>query len=57
MFTKVLRPLVKKWRGEGIKAILFADDGIAGKNGYIQRSKAKQIVVYDLRSAGFLINY
>ena len=57
LFTKVLRPLVKKWRGEGIKAILFVDDGIAGKNGHTQTSKAKQIVVYDLRSAGFLINY
>ena len=57
LFTKVLRPLVKKWRSEGIKAILFVDDGIAGKNGHTQTSKAKQIVVYDLRSAGFLINY
>ena len=28
LFTKLLRPLVKKWRSMGIKAILYVDDGI-----------------------------
>ena len=28
IFTKLLRPFIKKWRAEGIKTILFIDDGI-----------------------------
>ena len=30
IFTKILRPFVKKWRSEGIKSIIFIDDGICG---------------------------
>ena len=32
VFTKVLRPLIKRWRGKGIPSILFLDDGIIGGN-------------------------
>ena len=28
IFTKLLKPLVKKWRGEGKSTILFLDDGL-----------------------------
>ena len=28
IFTKILRPLVKKWRGEGKSVLLFLDDGL-----------------------------
>ena len=28
VFTKLLRPLVRLWRGKGHKAILYLDDGI-----------------------------
>ena len=28
VFTKLLRPLVKYWRGQGLRAILYLDDGI-----------------------------
>ena len=28
IFTKVLRPYIKKWRAEGIKSIIFIDDGL-----------------------------
>jgi len=34
VFTKVLRPLVKKWRSSGIRSILYIDDGINGSNSY-----------------------
>ena len=28
LFTKLLRPLIRYWRGQGLKAILYLDDGI-----------------------------
>jgi len=28
VFTKLLRPLVKRWRAMGIRVILYIDDGI-----------------------------
>ena len=30
VFTKLLRPLVKRWRSLGIRAIVYIDDGIVG---------------------------
>ena len=30
VFTKMLRPLVKRWRGRGIRSIIYIDDGIHG---------------------------
>ena len=29
-FTKIVRPLVKHWRSQGICSIVYLDDGIAG---------------------------
>ena len=60
LFTKVLRPFIKKWRGLGIKAILYLDDGIIGKgrpNSGSATASAIKIVVADLIAAGFMINY
>ena len=28
IFTKVTRPLVKKWRGEGKQVLMYLDDGL-----------------------------
>ena len=28
IFTKIMRPLVKKWRGEGKSIVVYLDDGI-----------------------------
>lgn len=56
VFTKLMRQLVKKWRGQGIKSVMYLDDGIC--TGY-PRSLAIQhrnIVVSDLFSAGLTIN-
>ena len=30
VFTKMLRPLIERWRGQGIQCILYIDDGIYG---------------------------
>ena len=39
-FTKLLRPLVKYWRGQGIRALVYLDDGIIAVTGM---EAAKQI--------------
>ena len=56
IFTKLLRPLVRHWRGQGIQIAVFLDDG-AGTNPDFDTcfSQAKQ-VRSDLISAGFVIN-
>ena len=28
IFTKLLRPMIRQWRGRGLKAIIYLDDGI-----------------------------
>jgi len=33
VFTKLLRPLVRYWRGRGLKAIIYLDDGIVAVKG------------------------
>lgn len=56
VFTKLLRPLVKFWRFNGIKIVVFIDDG-CGTAHSMERSKAhSDIVRYSLRDAGFIIN-
>ena len=56
-FTKLLRPLVKKWRASGIRNVIYLDDGIFGsscRNTTLQQSKIIQV---DLKAAGLTINY
>ena len=56
IFTKVTRQLVKFWRGCGILALMYLDDGIGGN---LSRESAKNISVQvrkDLASAGFACN-
>ena len=56
IFTKVLRPLTKRWRGNGIKSVLYIDDGIGAKAGKYCAYVAGQEMFHDLSSAGFHIN-
>ena len=55
-FTKVVRPIVKRWSGMGIRCVVYLDDGIFG-------SSQKKVTAYvslqirqDLEKAGFTIN-
>ena len=56
IFTKLLRPLVKHWREQGIKTAVYLDDG-AGVCDTFEKcvDQAKQVKT-DLQSAGFIIN-
>ena len=56
LFTKVMRPLVKKWRGSGFRCAIFLDDGISGS--HLESITADQAITIrqDLENAGFTIN-
>ena len=56
VFTKVLRPFTKRWRGIGIKAIIYIDDGIAASRSFELAKTAGELIKNDLVSAGFVIN-
>ena len=57
IFTKLLRPLVKRWRGIGIKIVLYLDDGILTHLSEQTLSVQLGTVMNDLDCAGFVINY
>ena len=47
-FTKLLRPLVKYWRGQGLRAILYLDDGIIAVSGREAAVQASHKIRQDL---------
>ena len=57
IFTKLLRPFIKKWRSEGVKSIIFIDDGICGGEGFELTSDVGRIVLKDLQAGGWLVNF
>ena len=44
----IFRPLIVKWRSEGIPTVLFFDDGVVGGRSYKDCEKAAQTVFRDL---------
>ena len=53
IFTKLLKPLVKKWRGEGKPLVVFLDDGLGSGQSY-NLAKISSLQVYaDLFKFGF----
>ena len=56
VFTKLLRPLVKHWRTQGIKTIIYIDDGIVGAESKVQCAKCKDIALDDIKRAGFVLS-
>ena len=55
-FTKLLRPLVKYWRWEGLRAIIYLDDGIIAVSGKQTAMEASARVRHDLAKAGLVEN-
>ena len=56
VFTKCLRPLVKFWRFNGVKIVVFLDDG-CGKGNSLQIAKRHSLFVQSsLSNAGFVAN-
>ena len=54
IFTKLIRPLVKRWRGKGLRAVVYLDDGIVAANGMEAAERASVMVKQDLAMAGFI---
>ena len=56
VYTKLFRPLVKYWRGQGIKIVVYLDDGAGCNDSFEHCLRESQIVRSDLIRAGFVIN-
>ena len=56
LFTKLIRPLVRHWRGRGLKAIVYLDDGIIAVKGEQKASDESSLVKHELEEAGFVVN-
>ena len=55
-FTKLLRPLVRHWRKQGLRALVYMDDGIVTVKGREPATEASKCVRDDLARAGFIVN-
>ena len=53
IFTKLMRPLLTRWRSQGIGIAVYLDDGLIWAQTELQCRKASFIVSRDLESAGF----
>ena len=56
IFTKLVRPLVKKWRGEGKSIVVFLDDGLGFASSYAEAVKFSSEVKEDIIASGFVPN-
>ena len=55
-FTKFMRPLVKYWRGRGLRTVLYLDDGIVAVRGKESADRESYQVRQDLAKAGLIAN-
>ena len=53
--TKLLRPLVKRWRSKGLKVVLYVDNDICMAATKQATSQAVQMIRQDLIRAGRLL--
>lgn len=56
MFTKLLRPLVRYWRGQGIRIVVYLDDGLGAATGELKAADVGGVVRSTLEQAGFVFN-
>ena len=56
LFTKLLKPLVKKWRTEGKSIVVFLDDGLGATADYTKARVSSLSVHADLFQSGFVPN-
>lgn len=54
LYTKFTRPLIKKWRGEGKKVILFLDDGFGTAGSLEQTVQLASEIKRDLLDSGLI---
>ena len=56
VFTKLLRPLVKYWRSEGKRVVIYIDDGIYASSTIQEAENGSAIIASDLKDASFVLN-
>ena len=56
LFTKLMRPLVKFWRSQGLRVVVYLDDGIGASCGELKARKDSTRIQHDLDRAGFVAN-
>ena len=56
LFTKMLRPLVRKWRSQGIRCVVYLDDGINLAPTSSECNRTTEVMTTDLDKSGLLIN-
>ena len=56
LFTKMLRPLVKYWRQQGLRVVIYLDDGIVAVEGEQEALAASRMVQSDLARSGLVVN-
>ena len=54
IFTKLVRPLVKYWRAQGLRIIVYLDDGLCAMNDEANALEASALVHSTLGQAGFV---
>ena len=54
LFTKTMRPLVRYWRAQGLRVVLYLDDGLGAAAGMESACTHSKMVRSTLESAGFL---
>jgi len=55
-FTKLMRPLVRYWRGRGLRVIVYLDDGIVAVKGKDESIRESKVVQSDLMKVGLIAN-
>ena len=56
LFTKLMRPLVKYWRQQGLRIVLYLDDGIVAVQSKQAALMASRAIQEDLNRAGLVVN-
>ena len=56
IFTKLMHPVVRYWRVQGLRVILYLDDGIVAVAGKEAACTASKMVQHDLCQAGLVVN-
>ena len=56
ILTKLMHPLIRHWHSQGIRAIVYIEDGIVAVEGEAQAQQVSTMVQVDLEKAGFVTN-